>query len=364
MNLSGSPLDFLLAFFGGVLVSFTPCVYPLLPVTMSYIGASGAKSRGRSFTLSLVYVGGISITYAILGLIAVLTGSIFGKFSSLPLVRIVAGLIIVLFGINLWSEQGLRLPLPKIPILNKPGNHLSCFILGLTSGLVVSPCTAPALGSILTIVATTKNYLHGALLLFSFAYGMGLLLILAGTFSSILTALPKSGGWMKIINKAFAIILIVVGVYFVVSGVVNLAYAQDVEFVQSGVDFSLRDMKGYKITLSEFRNKKSIVLLFWTTWCPFCRSEFNKLSQIYPTLMSDGIEVLAINIEESERKIKRFLESEVIVFPVLLDRDAAVANTYGLVGVPTFILINNAGRIVFKDHYFPQNTYRELLTDR
>jgi len=96
MNITGNPIDFLWVFFAGVLVSFTPCIYPLLPITVAYVGASSANSRIRGFTLSLVYVTGISITYAVLGLAAAVTGAIFGQFSTLPVVRIVAGVVILI----------------------------------------------------------------------------------------------------------------------------------------------------------------------------------------------------------------------------------------------------------------------------
>ena len=363
MSLSGSPLDFLFVFFGGVLLSFTPCIYPLLPITIAYIGASSANSKIKGFSLSLIYVTGISLTYSLLGLLAVLTGSVFGHFSSQPLVRIIAGLIIVFFGFALWGGRGFRLPLLRLPTQKKPAGYLSCFILGLTSGLLISPCVAPALGSILAFVAAKRNFVYGALLLFSFAYGMGVLLILAGTFSSILTALPKSGHWMEAMKKVCAVILIAIGIYFVVTGTVNLVYAQELEIESSmqEYDFTLSDLDGNKITLSEFKNKKSVVLYFWTTWCPFCLRELVKLNQIYPSLMADDIEVLAINVNESELKVRQFLKRNPTVLTVLLDSDVDVAKSYGVMGVPTFVIIDKRSQILFQGHYFPQNEYKRLL---
>ena len=382
MNLSGSPLDFLWAFFGGVLISFTPCIYPLLPITIAYIGASGANSKIKGFTLSLIYVSGISVTYCLLGLAAVFTGSIFGQFSSRPLVRIIAGLVIILFGLSLWTGQGLRLPVLRLSSTKKPGTYLSCFILGLTSGLVISPCVAPALGSIFIFVATKRNFIYGALLLFSFAYGMGLLLILAGTFSSILAALPKSGHWMEVIKKVCAVILIAAGFYFIISSAVNLApldpsskppvgrlgleglaFAEDKEVITAELDFRLRDLDGNMVALSDFNNKKSVILFFWTTWCPFCLRELHNLNQIYPAFISEDIEVLAINVEESEPKVRRFLKKTPVVFKVLLDSDGRVAYSYGLIGVPMFVLINKSGEIVFQDYFFPQKTYKEFFSE-
>ena len=363
MTLSGNPIDFLWVFLGGILLSLTPCIYPLLPITIAYIGANSTDSKIKGFSLSLVYVTGVSITYTILGLAAVLTGSLFGEFSSLPSVRIIVGLIIIFFGFSLWRSRGISLPGVKLPLIKKSGIYLSCFLLGLISGLIVSPCITPALGSILIFVATKRNFIYGALLLISFAYGMGLLLILAGTFSSILTALPKSGYWMVVIKKICAVILIVVGVYFVVLGAASLAYAQDSEVQAGRLDFALSDLDGNNITLSEFKNKKSVILFFWTTGCHFCLAEFPRLNQMQSTFAAEDIELLAINVLESKLMVRRVLKRNPLDFKVLLDSDGMAAYTYGLIGVPTYVLINKRSEIVFISNYFPNDAYKRLLTE-
>jgi cytochrome c-type biogenesis protein len=362
MSPSGSPLDFLWVFLAGVLVSFNPCIYPLLPITVAYIGANSADSRLKGFGLSLVYVSGVSLTYSILGLIAVLTGSIFGAFSQLPQVRMTAGLVIVFFGIALWKGEGFGLPVLKLPAAKKSGTYLSCFILGLFSGLVISPCVFPVLGSILIFVAAKKSFIYGGLLLFSFAFGMGLMLILAGTFSSILLNLPKSGRWMEIIKKACAAILIVAGIYFVISATTNFAQAQEAAIQPLACDFSLSSLSGNQVSLAEFKNKKSVVLFFWTTWCPYCLRQLRNLNRI-SDFASGDIEVLLVNVQESAARLKRFLYRNPTAFKVLLDSAADVARCYEVIGVPTIALINKRGELVFKDHYFPRAAYKRLLSD-
>lgn len=220
MNLSGNPIDYVFAFFGGVLVSFTPCVYPLIPVSAGYIGARSSGAKLRGLALSLAYVTGIAVTYAALGLTASLTGKIFGAISSYPLTYIIVGSIIVIFGLSMSGLFVLKVPV----FVNRPGlnkqNYFSIFFLGLASGLIIGPCTTPVLGAILLYLATKKNLFYGATLLFTFAYGMGLLLILIGTFSSVLVnRLPKSGWWMAHIQKAGAFILIGFGLFLVFSGI-------------------------------------------------------------------------------------------------------------------------------------------------
>jgi len=215
MTLSGNPTDYLVSFIGGVLMSFSPCVFPLLPVTAGFIGAKSAGSRLKGFSLSLVYVTGIAVTYSILGLIASLTGKLFGVISAHPLTYLVVGLIVIVFGISMLDiftiriPQFIRLPQPKRQ------NYFSTFFLGLTSGLIIGPCLTPVLGAILTYLAAGKSIAYGMTLLFSFAYGMGILLIIAGTFSSILANLPRSGKWMLYIKKICGLILVGAGLYFI-----------------------------------------------------------------------------------------------------------------------------------------------------
>lgn len=222
MSLSGNSLSYLKAFLGGVGISFTPCVYPLIPVIVGYIGIKADSSKFRGFALSLTYVTGIAITYSVLGLIASLTGKIFGLISAHPVTHIFVGSIIILFGLSMLDIFNLPLPrLIKAPLL-KEKNYLSIFLLGLSSGLIISPCTAPALGTILVYLATKQNVLYGATLLLSFAYGMGLVLILAGTFSAFLLSLPKLGARMLYFKRLAGILLLLIGLYFIIFGIKGL----------------------------------------------------------------------------------------------------------------------------------------------
>lgn len=219
MNLSGNSLDYFKVFLGGLGVSFTPCVYPLIPVIVGYIGIKAGTTKLKGFTLSFGYVTGVAITYSLLGLLASLTGEIFGHVSSHPITHLLVGIAIIIFGFSLLDLFQLSLPLfIKLPNIQKK-DFLSALLLGLISGLIVSPCVTPVLGAILLYLTTKKNLLYGATLLLTFAYGMGLVLIIAGTFSSILVSLPRSGKWMVYIKKFAAFILIGMGVYFLFGGI-------------------------------------------------------------------------------------------------------------------------------------------------
>lgn len=217
--LSENPVDYLKAFLGGVGISFTPCVYPLIPVIIGYIGIKAGTARLKGFTLSLTYVSGIAVTYSLLGLFASLTGRLFGTISSAPLTYIIVGAVVIFFGLSMLEVFNLSLPaIIKLPVL-KESNYFSTFLLGLSSGLIIGPCTAPALGAILLYLATKKNVIYGVTVLFSFAYGMGLVLILAGTFGSLLVKLPKSGKWLVYIKRLGALILLGAGLSFIFTGI-------------------------------------------------------------------------------------------------------------------------------------------------
>ena len=217
MNPQGSDITYIGAFLGGIMVSFSPCVYPLLPITLAFIGVEAGASRLRGLFLSLIYVLGIAVTYSILGLIAALTGRLFGQISNHPISFFVIGNACIVAGLSFLDV--ININFTGIRLANKvkrTGGYLSVFLLGLTSGLAVSPCTVPVLGTILFVAANKQNILYGASLLFVYAYGMGFLLILAGTFSAIFLNLPKSEIWLMRIKKASGFILLGIGEYFLI----------------------------------------------------------------------------------------------------------------------------------------------------
>jgi len=219
MQLSGSPFDFLIAFFAGFLASLTPCVYPLIPISSGYIVGNAQNSKAKALFLSLFYVTGMAITYSLLGILAVLTGSMFGKFSSSPLVNLISGIFIFIFGLFMFDLFHFSFSANlKLPVYQK-ANFAGALLLGLVSGLMITPCLTPILGAILAYLSTKNNIFYGGFLLFSFAYGMGLIFILVGTFGAGIVGLPKSGKWMVVIKKVCAAVIVLVGLYFMITAI-------------------------------------------------------------------------------------------------------------------------------------------------
>ncbi len=216
LYLQGSiAMSFVAAFFGGILASFTPCVYPMIPITAGYVGSrnlGGSKLRG--FFLSLVYVIGVAVTYSALGMAAALSGRIFGEVSTNPLIYFVVANVMIVLGLAMLDVFTIPSFAPKGSV--SMGGTPGVFMLGIVSGFVAGPCTAPVMGVLLTYVATTRDTVLGGSLLFAFALGMGILLIIVGTFSGVLASLPKSGEWMVKIKKMLGILMIGLGEYFLV----------------------------------------------------------------------------------------------------------------------------------------------------
>lgn len=207
-------IAFVVAFIAGIITSFTPCVYPVIPITVGVIGGMAKGSRSKAFIYSLFYVLGIAVTYAGLGAFAALTGRVFGQLAGTPWPYIIVGNICIFLSLVTFEVIPFRLPgfIARLGSRTHSGTGIiTIFLLGLISGVLVGPCTMAPLGVILSFVATKQNVLYGVLLLFTFAIGMGILLIIVGTFTGLITSLPKAGRWTKIVQKLIAWLLLIVG---------------------------------------------------------------------------------------------------------------------------------------------------------
>ncbi len=217
MYLTGHIFDYFLVYWAGVLVSFTPCIYPVLPITAGFI--AGVNTRGTKlmgFIISLVYVLGIAVTYCALAVFATLSGSVFGQWQNQPAVYFAVANILLFFALAMLDV----VPLPSLGInaqsRARPRTLWAVLAMGLAAGLVIGPCTAPVLGTLLLYVAAKNNLVHGVSLLFVFSYGVGTSLILVGTFSGLLANLPRSGPWLFRIKRFCGFVLLFAAEYFLI----------------------------------------------------------------------------------------------------------------------------------------------------
>ncbi len=211
---SRSPLlGLLTSFLAGVLASLSPCILPLVPITLSIVGATSVSSHKRGFAVSLIFVLGIATTYTIFGILAALLNIFVEKFFVNPIVYLLLIAFFLLIGLE-------TLGIIKFNFLTFAHNYrakenlLSVFIFGAISGLGITPCNFPILGSILALISLRKDVYYGAIALFVFALGYGLILVLLGTFSSLIAKLPKRSRGIIIMNRILGIIMLFLAVYF------------------------------------------------------------------------------------------------------------------------------------------------------
>lgn len=210
-------LTYFLVFLAGILTSFTPCIFPMIPITLSILGHdSHNKSRSQNILRSVFYVLGIAMTYSALGVAAALTGAIFGQaLANKWVVSSLVGLF-VLMALSMWGAFELQVP---AFIRNRFGTgkshgYTGAFFMGMVAGIVASPCVGPVLVSILSFVSTTQNAALGFTLLFTYAMGLGLIFIAIGASSQLLKKLPRSGSWMEFIKFTLGLLMIGVALYY------------------------------------------------------------------------------------------------------------------------------------------------------
>lgn len=217
-SLAQRPLFAAVTLFGaGLVTSLTPCIYPMIPITAGLLAGTGqGASRRRVVVMTLCYVTGLALFYATLGVIAGLTGSLFGTVSSSPWARGAVAVLLLLFALAMLDVLPVRLPqgLLRWAAGLTGGSYRGAFVLGATSGIVAAPCGAPAFGVVLTWVATTGSAVLGFVYLFVFSLGMTALLAVVGIFSGTAAKLPQAGRWMVVIQKVSGIIMLVMAGYY------------------------------------------------------------------------------------------------------------------------------------------------------
>ena len=393
-------VSLIIIFLAGVGLSFTPCVYPMIPITVAVIGgqASGDQTAARSplkaLFLSLIYVLGISIVYSALGVTAASTGALFGTALQSPwvigfVVAVFVGLAMSMFGVYY-----LRVPsFISDRLGTKTGKgFVGVFVMGLVSGIVASPCIGPALASLLVYIASTGNKFLGFWMLFVFAWGIGVLLIVLGTFSGAIKAIPKSGAWMEIVERIFGILLlgaalyylrliisetafiIVLGLFLIVVSVFSWGFTrlahESTNFQRAKKAFGLvcfifgiYILAGYMIikgfvlppltgvtstlvTTPEEKiqwilneeegikqakaENKTVMIDFWASWCAACM-EFEKITYAKLDVINESRRFVNIKIDctnTNDPKIKQLWEK------------------YGIVGLPTIVFISKDGNII------------------
>jgi cytochrome c-type biogenesis protein len=225
-SLSGHPVAaFGALFLAGLATSLTPCIYPMIPITAGILAGSQTPGRHgghndwrRRLGLTLTYVLGLALLYATLGLLAGMTGSLFGTVSANPWARFATGNLLLVFGLALLDVFPVEAPQRLVAWAGRfaGGSYAGVFAMGATSGLVAAPCGAPAFAAVLTWVGTTRSAALGFAYLFVFSLGMTALLVAVGLFSGTVAALPRAGRWMVWVKRIAGVLLLGMAEYYFV----------------------------------------------------------------------------------------------------------------------------------------------------
>lgn len=276
---SGLWFAFLIVFVVGIFTSLTPCVYPLIPITLAVIGARSAK-KSQAFIISVVYVLGIATTYATLGYFAAKTGSLFGQALSYPPVVIGFAVLFVVMALSLFGLFEIRAPhfitaalTPKSggPLKKSSASYVGVYVAGLIAGIIASPCVGPVLVGILAMIAKSQNGLLGFFLLFTFALGMGVILIIMGTYSSLLKTLPRSGKWMDRIKILLGIAMLVMAFYYVKPLLPKIKLSIEGATQEESAKYKNGWQKYSEELVAKAKAEgKPVIIDFFADWCAAC----------------------------------------------------------------------------------------------
>ena len=299
---SGTLWVLILTLLGGLLVSLTPCVYPMIPITLSIIGS---RKENTTFTkglgLSATYVSGLSLTYALLGLVAATFGAHIRSFLQGTIFQATISLIFLFLAFSMFDVFMLQAPTGlrnKLANIKKTG-IFGIFIMGMISGLMASPCVAAPLAGILAFIAATGSKFLGFFMLLFFAWGMSVPLLLIGAFSGSLNALPKAGEWMNRVKEFYGFLLLGAALYFAEP----LMGAPFVEYCMAALLASFAAFLGLFSKVSDEsalkqRVLKSFGVVIIVVACTFAISATTKMG--YLTCLTQGINQPASSMQNQE----------------------------------------------------------------
>ncbi len=211
---------FLALFVGGLLLNLTPCVFPMLGITVSIFGARRKAPLAQVLGLAVVYVLGIGVMYSLLGVVAALSGSLFGAALQNPLVNVGLGVVLFALAMSMFGFYEMQAPTWVLDKLG--GQHgagvLGTFLSGLAVGVVAAPCVGPFVIAVLALIAQRGDAAFGFQTMFAMSLGLGAPYVVLAAFSNLLQQLPRSGDWMGWVKKLFGVILSSVALFYVCLG--------------------------------------------------------------------------------------------------------------------------------------------------
>lgn len=368
---SGLFLGLLLVFLGGLALNLTPCVYPLIPITIGYFGGQSEGNTRKLFMMGLLFLIGMAVTYSVIGVITSLTGSIFGAL--LQNTFVIVGIVVIFIVLSLSMFGVYEFKLPDSWVQKAGGakqGYFGAFFMGLTMGIVAAPCIGPFVIGLVTYVAAKGDPYFGFLLFFVLAIGLGFPYLFLAVFSGKIKNLPRAGEWMDAVKHIFGFILVGMAIYFLlpllpdsISGYILPAYMAFVALWLLFVEKLANNVKGFRIfkiafsililaisvyafipeeknsvdwkpyaegVIPEQIDASGVIIDFYADWCIPCK-ELDAYTFSDPKV-----------IEES----KNFYTFKADMTKSLSDEVEALRNKYNILGVPTVLILDNKGNEV------------------
>ena len=363
-------LTLLSVFILGLALNLTPCVYPLIPITIAFFSSQSEGRRSVRAMLSVAYVLGIAVTYSALGVFSAMTGSLFGAWLQLPAVLIFFSILMLVLAASMFGLYDIQVPHFISDRAGARGGILGALTMGLLVGIVAAPCVGPFVISLIALVGQSGSVPLGFILFFTLALGLGVPYLLLGIFSSALESIPRSGMWMVQVKKAMAFILIAMAFYFLrpligesfyrwgaglslVVGALFLFFTgrsgqRGGEIVRvtagilmliAGIFFLMPRHEPPGIVWTPFdqrslataqRNAQPVMIDFYADWCLPCK-ELDR-----ETFSDDAVSAEA----------HRFIRLKADLTHTAAPATVALSKRFGILGVPTIVFIDSRGNEV------------------
>jgi thioredoxin:protein disulfide reductase len=371
MFADGWILAFLGIFVIGLALNLTPCVYPMLSVTVSLFGGQEATGLGRSFGRASMYVFGIIVMYAALGVAAAFTGSLFGAWLQSPWVLGGIGILLLALALSMFGFYDLQLPsswTTRLGAANRVTGFAGLFLSGLVVGIFAAPCVGPPVIALLAFVGGRGDPLFGLSVFGVLAFGLGLPYLILGTFSSLLSKLPRSGVWMVWVKKVFGVVLVGAALFYI-----GLAfnpqvamYAVVAALVIGGIYLGFIERSG--AARSVFRKVQWVVgsvaiiagaLMFMALlrpgieWEPFSLDRLDEAMEAGQPVMLDFYADWCIPCIELDRvtftdgrvidATGDFVRLKVDLTAFDSDESEAIRGRFDVAGVPTIVFLDESG---------------------
>lgn len=364
----GLLIGLLLVFIGGLALNLTPCVYPLIPITIGYFGGQSEGKTSKLFFMGLLFVLGMSVTYSVVGVVTSLSGAVFGALLQNTIVILVIVAIFITLSLSMFGLYEFKMPDSLVAKAGgAKGGFYGAFFMGLTMGIVAAPCIGPFVIGLVTYVAAKGDPFFGFLMFFVLALGLGLPYLFLAIFSGKIKSLPRAGEWMEAVKHVFGFILLGMAIYFLLPLLPKeiSAYALPVFGILAVLILLFYDKKGNKVrafrifkyafsviiiaisvyalvpsdresilwepysetALNSVVDKKGIIIDFYADWCIPCK-ELDLL-----TFSDSRVIELSVDFATLKADMTRSVSPDV----------ESLRNKYNIVGVPTVLILDTEG---------------------